>query len=256
MLKRPGRRVSATIAGEGPESAPLKAQAERLGSRRPGAASSATGRRARRSPWDACWSSRRAPSRCPMWSWKRPLPACRSSRPRSAAFRRYFGPQATPHPAGRRRRARRCDRRHARRSGATRRVARPCGRGCGRVLAATPWSMADWPRIEKRLRCENSRNSHNQFLNFVHYLAGASAGRYDGPAGTAVDRQEEQTQVANTCRSSPSREPASSFETPSAVAAAVTALPRADFAAAVARRPRRGPTSAPIRRSCSPARCG
>ena len=30
LLKRSGRRVSAAIAGEGPESAPLKAQAQRL----------------------------------------------------------------------------------------------------------------------------------------------------------------------------------------------------------------------------------
>ena len=53
LLKRSGRRVSTAIAGEGPESAPLKAL--RCGSKSPtGSASSAAARRARRSPWDGC----------------------------------------------------------------------------------------------------------------------------------------------------------------------------------------------------------
>jgi hypothetical protein len=65
-------------------------------------------------------------------------------------------------------------------------------------------------------------------LNFVHYFAGASAGRDHGPAGTAVDKARR----ANTGGKHVSiiSKPGTGkiFETPSAVAAAVTALPRAD----------------------------
>jgi hypothetical protein len=65
-------------------------------------------------------------------------------------------------------------------------------------------------------------------LNFVHYFAGASAGRDHGPAGTAVDKARR----ANTGGKHVSiiSKPGTGkiFETPPAVAAAVTALPRAD----------------------------
>jgi hypothetical protein len=65
-------------------------------------------------------------------------------------------------------------------------------------------------------------------LNLVHYFAGASAGRDHGPAGTAVDKARR----ANTGGKHVSiiSKPGTGkiFETPSAVAAAVTALPRAD----------------------------
>jgi glycosyltransferase involved in cell wall biosynthesis len=79
LLKASGRRVSATIAGEGPQGAELKALAERLDSRRPGPLRRLPSPRAKPSRWAACWSSPRAPNRCLMWCWRRSRPACRSS---------------------------------------------------------------------------------------------------------------------------------------------------------------------------------
>lgn len=87
ILKQSGRRVTATIGGEGPDSAKLQAQTERLGLADQFALSAIV-RLAGPSRWGGCLSFRRAPSRCLMWCSKPPPPAFRSLRPMSAASRK------------------------------------------------------------------------------------------------------------------------------------------------------------------------
>ena len=68
----------------------------------------------------------------------------------------------------------------------------------------------------KRWQYENSLNSHNQFLNFIHYFAGQTAG--------GLQRAQSGRQKHISIMSKP--EHGAIFETSSAVSAAVTALPR------------------------------
>jgi hypothetical protein len=73
--------------------------------------------------------------------------------------------------------------------------------------------------------------------------------RATGPAGTAVDKARRANAGGKHVSIISKPGTGKIFETPSAVAAAVTALPRADS-------PPLSPSTAPIHRSCSPARCG
>ena len=77
-------------------------------------------------------------------------------------------------------------------------------RGCARSSRWRRWSTAGWPPIARRWRCENSRNSHNQFLNFIYYFGAQTA----AGALSAPDAGSE-----NACRKCPGPNPAR-FSTP------------------------------------------
>ena len=71
LLAREGRRVSATIVGDGPDRAAFEAEPRREARRRTACISSAPCRRARPLRSDGCWSCPRARNRCPISCWKR-----------------------------------------------------------------------------------------------------------------------------------------------------------------------------------------
>ena len=93
LLARDGRRVTATIVGDGPDRAASRRKPR--GAASPArSASWAPSRRARALRSGGCWSFLRGRNRCPISCWRRPPPGFRSSPPGSAEFPEIFGPDA------------------------------------------------------------------------------------------------------------------------------------------------------------------
>jgi glycosyltransferase involved in cell wall biosynthesis len=153
LLKRSSRRLSAAIAGEGPESAPLKAQAQRL-------------EVADQVRFIGYCPAREAfalgrmlviPSRAESLPYV-VLEAAAAGVPIIATavggVPEIFGPQADA--LIRRRTLPRSPVRSPRRSTIRRRRTaspRPCARGCAASSPRRRWWKPDWPRIEKHSRC-------------------------------------------------------------------------------------------------------
>ena len=139
-----------------------------------------------------------------------------------------FGPRGRASDrAGRCRRARRAP--SARRSTHPEQCAasrRRSEAACAANFRSPRWWMAGSPPIARRWRCENLHNSHNQFLNFIHYFAApvCSAARRPRCA-----RASKVACITVSVMSKP--EPGAIFDTASAVRSAVTAMPRAEPAA-------------------------
>ena len=142
--------------------------------------SSAIARRARRSPWAACWSSPRAPNRCPMWCWRPPPPGVPIIATGVGGVPEIFGPQRAqlipPDDIAAPRSARSRPRSTIRRNSSRGRAGAQ-GAGAQRVLADARWWRAGSPPIARRSACDNSRNSHNQFLKIVHYVGARLSGQ-------------------------------------------------------------------------------
>ena len=170
ILKSSGRPVTATIVGEGPDDAKLKAQAERRGLAeevrfvgfRPAREAFAMGRMLV------------IPSRAESLPYV-VLEAAAAGVPIIATevggVPEIFGPQAThlipPDDI-----AALVEAMRAALTDPAKRIASPSrsGRGSAPNSRSAPWWKAALPPIARRWRCENLLNSHNQFLKIVHYV--------------------------------------------------------------------------------------
>ena len=174
MLKRSGRRVTATIAGEGPDDAALKAQAERLGTRRPGPLRRppAGARGVRHGAHDGHSLARESLPYVVLEAAAAGMPIIATG---SAACRKFSAPRrAHLIAAGRhRRRWLAAIARGARRPGEA--ASRRRGRSASRVRAEFSVEHHGRRRSRRLSRgagdAKTRADSHNQFLKFVHYVA-------------------------------------------------------------------------------------
>ncbi len=201
VLKRSGRPVTATIAGEGPQGADLKAQAERLGiadlvrfvGYRPAREAFAMGRmlvipsRAESLPYIVLEA---AAAGMPIIATK------------VGGNPEIFGAQAdhliTPDDSAAL--VARSPRRSATRTRSSASRTR-CEPGCAASSPRPRWSKAALPPTAKPSPCKNWRNSRNRFLRIFHYFGPQST---DGgvPPGVRADNAGRSCPSPSTARSS------------------------------------------------------